>query len=357
MTPLAEILIRRLAATGPISLADYMAECLLHPVHGYYATRDPLGRAGDFITGPEISQMFGELIGLAMVQAWIDQGRPPTFALAELGPGRGTLMADLLRAAAVVPGFHAAAEVHLVEASPVLRAAQAQALPGRTPVWHDRLDSLPQMPLFLVANEFIDALPIRQFLRVEDGWRERQVTVDDGRLAFGLSAPTRYAGLAHRYDETVPGMVVEICAPGLAIATQVAERIAGFGGAALFIDYGSWRSRGDTFQAMRSHAYADPLEAPGLADLTAHVDFEALKRAMESVPGTAVQGPIPQGVFLERLGITARAQTLARNLSGADLDAHTAAHRRLTHPEEMGSLFQCLSATPAASHPFPGLDP
>ena len=358
MTPLAEILIRRIRTTGPISLADYMAECLLHPVHGYYATRDPLGRDGDFITAPEISQMFGEMIGLAMVQSWMDQGSPPAFALVELGPGRGTLMADLLRAASVVPAFRAAADLHLVEASPVLRAAQARALPGWAPVWHDRLDDLPEMPLFLVANEFFDALPIRQFLRVEGGWRERQVIVDDdGRLAFALSAPARYEALARRHDETVPGMVVETCAPGQAIAAEVAARIAAFGGAALFIDYGNWRSRGDTFQAMRHHGFADPLAEPGLADLTAHVDFEALRLAMETVPGVAVWGPVSQGVFLERLGITQRAATLARNLGGAELDLHVAAHRRLTHPDEMGSLFQCLSATPAASLPFPGLEP
>lgn len=357
MTPLAEILARRIEATGPITLADYMTECLLHPRFGYYATRDPLGRSGDFVTAPEISQMFGEVIGLGFAQAWLDQGRPAPFLLAELGPGRGTLMADLLRAAAVVPGFRAAAALHLVEASPVLRRAQAEVLGDANPVWHDRLDTLPDLPLFLIANEFLDALPIRQFQRASEGWCERQVGVAGGALVFGLAVATHYAALADRLDDTGPGMVVETCAPATAVAEAVAGRIATRGGAALFVDYGNWRSRGDTFQAMQAHGYVDPLEAPGCADLTAHVDFEAISRAVDRVPGATASGMTPQGVVLERLGITARAQALARNLTGAALESHLAAHRRLTHRDEMGSLFQCLSVTPSISLPFPGLDP
>ncbi|MCB2104438.1 MAG: SAM-dependent methyltransferase, partial [Rhodobacteraceae bacterium] len=174
MTPLARILTARIAADGPMSLADYMAECLLHPRHGYYATRDPLGVAGDFTTAPEISQMFGELLGLCLAQAWIDQARPARFVLAEIGPGRGTLMADILRAIRAVPAMADAADVHLIEASPALRARQRQTL-GDGVTWHDHIATLPDAPLFLVANEFFDALPIRQFTRHGAGWRERQI--------------------------------------------------------------------------------------------------------------------------------------------------------------------------------------
>jgi SAM-dependent MidA family methyltransferase len=357
MTPLGEILIRRIAATGPISVAEYMAECLMHPVHGYYMTRDPLGRDGDFITAPEISQMFGELIGLAMAQCWAEQGRPSCFVLAELGPGRGTLMADLLRAASIVPGFTDAASLHLVEGSPVLRAAQARTLAGASPCWHGAVDTLPDGPLFLVANEFFDALPIRQFQRDPGGWRERQVAVADGKLVLGLAMAAAYDALSHRLADTAPGEIVETCTPGATVATLIAERIARRGGAALIIDYGGWGSRGDTFQATSAHGFVDPLAAPGTADLTAHVDFEALARSASRVPGTFSGAMTGQGTFLERLGITARAEAIARRLSGAALDAHVAAHRRLTHPEEMGSLFQCLSVTPSSAPPFPGLGP
>ncbi len=353
MTALRQILLRRIAATGPITIADYMADCLLHPEHGYYATRDPFGTAGDFTTAPEISQMFGELVGLCLAQAWLDQGAPAVFTLAELGPGRGTLMADALRAARAVPGFHDAARVHLVEASPVLRARQRQAL-AETPVtWCDSAADLPDAPLLLVANEFFDALPIRQFVRDPAGWRERQVAARDGALLLGLSAPAPIAALDHRLADTRPGEVVETCAPAGPIMQQVAERIARHGGAALVIDYGGWRSRGDTLQALRGHAPEDILAHPGEADLTAHVDFEALAGAATGIAHTAMT---PQGVFLERLGITGRAQTLARGLAGPALDSHVAAHRRLTHPDEMGSLFQVVGFHPNSTPPPPGLE-
>ena len=189
MTALADLLKRRIAATGPITIADYMSDCLMHPRHGYYSTRDPFGAGGDFTTAPEISQMFGELVGLALAQCWRDQGAPRPFVLAELGPGRGTCMADMLRAAAAaVPGFAGAAQVHLVETSPVLREAQRATLRGHAVTWHDNALALPEAPLFLVANEFFDALPIRQFARDADGWRERMVALDGDRLNLGLSA-------------------------------------------------------------------------------------------------------------------------------------------------------------------------
>jgi SAM-dependent MidA family methyltransferase len=354
MTPLARLLSARIAADGPIRLSDYMAECLLHPEHGYYTTRDPLGRAGDFTTAPEISQMFGELLGLCLAQSWLDQGAPAPFVLAELGPGRGTLMADAWRATRGVPGFHAAARLHLVEASPTLRAAQAAALEGASPVWLDSAADLPDGPLWLVANEFFDALPIRQFRRDPGGWREVVVGFEGGRLAPGLSPPAPLALLAHRLADTAPGAVVEICPAAAPVMAAIAGRISRHGGAAVIVDYGGWRSRGDTFQAVAGHAFADPFAAPGQADLTAHVDFEALALA---VPGLARSQLTPQGVLLARLGIDARAARLAATLGGAALERHLAAHRRLTDPAEMGSLFRALAVVRPGSPLPPGFEP
>jgi NADH dehydrogenase [ubiquinone] 1 alpha subcomplex assembly factor 7 len=356
MTPLAEILAARIAATGPMTIADYMAECLLHPCHGYYSTRDPFGVAGDFTTAPEISQMFGELIGLFLAQCWLDQGRPAPFLLAEIGPGRGTLMADALRAIARVPGMRDAAAVHLVEASPALRARQAETLGAAGVIWHERAEDLPEGPLFLVANEFFDALPIRQFLRTGRGWRERQVGLIDDRIAPGFGPATGYGFLADRASDTADGEIVEICPALPAIAGDIARRIGAEGGVALALDYGGWHSRGDTLQALRAHQPDNPFAAPGEADLTAHVDFEALSHAFTR-PGTASTAMTAQGPFLERLGIAARAEALARNLSGTALQSHLAAHRRLTDPREMGQLFKAIACFPAGAPPPPGLDP
>lgn len=353
MTPLHDLLARQIAATGPMPLSDYMAACLSHPRHGYYSTRDPLGIAGDFTTAPEISQMFGELLGICLAQSWLDQGAPAPFTLAELGPGRGTLMADLLRATTRVPGFHDALDLHLVETSPVLRQAQATTLPDVTPTWHDRIDTLPDAPLFLIANEFFDALPIRQFQRDGAGWRERVVGLTDGKLAIGLADPAPQAALSHRLKDTEDGQIVETCAPARAICGLLGGRIAARGGAALIVDYGDWRSQGDTFQALRGHAPADPFAAPGQADLTAHVDFEVLAGAAAPATHTLLT---PQGLFLERLGITQRAKALARGQTGAALEAHIAAHRRLTHPTEMGSLFKTIAIVPQGAPPPPGLE-
>ncbi len=350
MTPLARALVRRIAASGPITVADFMAEALGHPDHGYYITRDPLGAAGDFTTAPEISQMFGELIGLALAQGWVDQGAPGRIVLAELGPGRGTLMADALRATRAVPGFHAALSVHFVETSPTLRAAQARAVPGA--IWHDSIATLPEAPLYLVANEFLDALPIRQFIRDGGGWRERMVVTRDGALAFALGPAGAVPLLAGR--AAADGTCVEYCPALPGILAEAGRRIARHGGAALFIDYGDWAGSGDTLQAVSRHVFADPLAAPGTADLTAHVDFAAVAAAAAPARASSMT---TQGVFLERLGITARAQALARGLTGAQLDAHVGAHRRLTHPDQMGHLFKVIGLTPPAAPPLPGLDP
>jgi len=345
------LLLARIAQDGPLSVADYMTECLLNPTLGYYATRDPLGVAGDFITAPEISQMFGELVGLALAQAWIDQGRPTVFTLAEAGPGRGTLMADILRATRAVPGFADAARVTLIEASPVLQDIQRETLKDHAPVWVGSVDALPDAPLFFVANEFFDALPVRQFVRDGQFWRERCIGAQGNTLHFGLSAPALRPDLDHRLEDTKDGDLVEVCPAGQGIATNVGARIEAYGGAALIIDYGDWRSQGDTLQAVRSHAYADPLDNPGLADLTAHVDFEALCLAAPCAHSRVT----PQGVFLERLGISARAEALSNSGQTARTDV-LAAHHRLTHPTEMGNLFKILGLYPTKGTPPPGLE-
>ncbi|MFN4155448.1 MAG: class I SAM-dependent methyltransferase [Paracoccaceae bacterium] len=349
MTEMGRIIAARIAATGPITLAEYMAECLLHPDHGYYTTRPPFGAAGDFTTAPEISQMFGELMGLSLAQSWLDQGAPSPFTLGELGPGRGTLMADVLRATRAVPGFHAGAQVVLLEASPALRAQQQARLAPHAISHADQIDALPEQPLFLLANEFFDALPIHQFQFDGAQWRERLVGLQDGQLGFGLSDPIHRSLDAPAFQDPVPGRVVEACPAARPYAETIRDRIRAHGGAALIVDYGGWRSTGDTFQAMRAHGFADPLAEPGLADLTAHVDFEALA-LMCALPHAYTK----QGLFLSRLGIDARAARLAQSLTGDRLQSHLAAHRRLTHPQEMGSLFKVLGLHRPGTPPPPG---
>lgn len=260
-------------------------------------------------------------------------------------------MADMLRASRRVPGFGDAAQVVLVEAAPRMLAAQRETLGTSDVRWVDTVEDLPDQPLFLVANEFFDALPIRQFVRDGTRWRERQIGVEGDGMAFGLGSAAPQPALAHRLEDTAEGDLVEY-APALAPITDViGARIAAHGGAALIVDYGDWRSLGDTLQALQGHAPVDPLADPGGADLTAHVDFEALAQAAPCAHTRVT----PQGIFLERLGITQRAQTLAKSMAGKTLESHVAAHRRLTHPDEMGNLFKVLGLYPTAAPPPPGL--
>lgn len=345
MTPLARIIAARIAAQGPMRLDDYMRLCLMHPDHGYYSTRDPFGAGGDFTTAPEISQMFGELVGLAIAQAWLDQGAPTRFTLAELGPGRGTLMADALRATRKVPGFAAAARVALVETSPHLREVQRKRLGDIAHL--SSAAELPEAPLFLIANEFFDALPIRQFQRTPDGWAERMVTLDGaGALALALDLPRPSS------DEVPEGEIRESCAEGAAIMACVADRIVRYGGAAIVIDYGTWEGRGDSLQALRRHAPDGILAHPGEADLTAHVDFAPLAAAAIRA-GAAASAPEPQGAWLRALGIEARA---ARLTAAGDSGAAEALDR-LTAPGRMGHLFKAMAIWPRHAPPPPGFRP
>jgi NADH dehydrogenase [ubiquinone] 1 alpha subcomplex assembly factor 7 len=351
VTELAALVRARVAETGPMRLDTFMALALGHPTHGYYATRDPLGAGGDFITAPEISQMFGELVGLWLVQAWLDQGRPAPFVLAEFGPGRGTLMRDALRAAGSVPDFLAAARLWLVETSAPLCARQRETLAAHDPRWASRPAELPPGPLFAVANEFLDALPIRQVRRTDAAWSERSVDLAGDDLVLAWGPPRPDAELDRRFPDLADGGVAEVGEAGEAMAAGLGARVAGAGGAALLVDYGAWDGVGDTLQAVRNHRPVDPLDAPGTADLTAHVRFRDIAAAGR--PAKA-WGTVGQGTFLERLGITPRAQALVRGKSAADTETIVAAHRRLTHPDEMGNLFQVLAFLPGGAPAPPG---
>lgn len=356
MGALREEIVRLIASEGPLSVERYMGLCLGHPRHGYYITRDPLGAGGDFTTAPEISQIFGELIGLWAAQVWMMMGMPPRLALIELGPGRGTLMADALRAARVVPAFRAAVSVHLVETSPVLRESQRHALAAAgVPVgWHDRLDDVPGGPAILIANEFFDALPIRQYVRGERGWHERLVGLgEEGDLVFGLAASPEPALKAL----ASPGAVLETCPAGIAVAGEIGRRLGRFGGAALIIDYGHARTAaGETLQAVGRHAFVDPLAEPGAVDLTAHVDFEALARSAVAV-GASAHGPAGQGPFLLSLGAAERAAVLKRKADEAGRAAMDAALARLTGTGAgaMGELFKVIGLSHPALAELPGL--
>ncbi len=363
MTPLGAILGDRIRRDGPVPLEAFMALSLGHPEHGYYRARAPFGPAGDFTTTPEISQIFGELIGLWLAQVWRDQGGPRPARLIELGPGRGALMADAARAAArAAPDFLEAAELILVETSPALRAAQAERLSGRAARWVDALgDALGDGgAVFLVANEFFDALPIRQHRFVDGAWREVLVGCDGARFVYTLGPPDPAIDAERRLPAPREGAVLETCPAGRADAARLGAALAAAdAGAALIVDYGyAWsdlRAAGgrDTFQAVRDHRPADPLEAPGAADLTAHVDFEALARAAGAPTRLRASGPVGQGAFLRALGAEARLAHLAQaNPDRAETLA--AGLHRLTHPAEMGRLFQALALTPHAAPPPPG---
>ena len=360
--PLAAEIRRRIAATGPMPVSEYMELCLSHPAYGYYMTRDPLGRAGDFITAPEISQIFGELLGLWAAEVWRLMGQPSAVSLIELGPGRGTLMLDALRAAKAVPEFRNALTAHLVETSPALRQRQRETLSSlnATAQWHDQLADVPEAPSIILANEFFDALPVNQVVRQSSGWHERIVDVDArGRLAFGVAAePLRL------FEQTLP-LAVRAASLGTIyewrsdhMVLEMSRRIVHAGGAALVIDYGHTQSAdGETLQAVRDHAYSDPLAAPGLADLTAHVDFEALAFSADCI-GARTHGPVEQGIFLRRLGIDTRATALKAVAPQAVASQIDLAVDRLTGGGKtgMGTLFKVMGLSDRGLERLPGFD-
>ncbi|TXH37361.1 MAG: class I SAM-dependent methyltransferase [Rhodospirillaceae bacterium] len=344
---------QQITAQGAVTVAEFMRLALAARHLGYYASRDPLGRQGDFITAPEISQMFGEMIGLWCVDTWHRLGRPNPFRLIELGPGRGTLMADALRAARLAPDFLAALDLHLVEISEPLIAAQGQALGAHHPRWHETLDTIPAGPFMLIANEFFDALPVHQFEMTTAGWRERGVTLREGPawdqdVAFSwtlLPPGPQLALLRPAHQPAKPGDLAEVSPASIAVCDQIARRCRADGGAALMIDYGPAESGlGDSLQALRRHRYHDPLQDVGAADLTAHVDFAALMDTSR-LAGCACFGPVTQGAFLRALGIEMRAARLSRGQlpqgQKDDVASEVAsALHRLIDPAEMGTLFK-----------------
>ena len=366
MTPLETTIRDIIAREGPIPISRYMELCLSDPTHGYYMTRDPLGVAGDFITAPEISQMFGELIGLWAAAVWQTYPARAELHLIELGPGRGTLMADMLRVARIVPGFADALRVHLVETSPALRRQQQAVLAAfDVPItWHDGVDDLPWAPFVVIANEFFDALPIEQAVKVPGGWRRRCIGIDGDHLAFTLDPEIIWCDeekLPPPLRAAAPGAVLEWRSE--AIPRHLARRASAFG-TVLVIDYGYAGSAiGDTLQAVANHRFVDPLDRPGEADLTAHVDFSALRRAATSEGAASenavVYGPLTQGAFLRRLGIEERARKLkagGRAEQAATIDAALA---RLTEggPTGMGELFKVMAIAHPAIPPPPGFEP
>lgn len=343
-----------IATEGPMPLDRFMAICLTDPRDGYYTTRLPLGLDGDFITAPEVSQMFGELIGLWLAEEWIGLGRPDPFVLAEFGPGRGTLMADALRATRGIAGFHAAARLWLVEVSPRLKEMQRQALQtfGLDIGWAGTPAGLPDGPLLGVGNEFFDALPIRQFEFDGKAFRERAIGLDaNGELVFGLG-PVPH-DLALNGARPAAGDIVELCLAALDVMAGLATRIAGQGGGFLVLDYGYARPGfGDTFQAVARHRPVDPLALPGEADLTAHVDFSTLAACARTC-GATVHGPVTQGEFLLGLGLVERAGRLGAGKDRKSQDAIVAAVERLAGEKEMGRLFKVMAVTGAIG----GIDP
>ncbi|MGN6517395.1 MAG: class I SAM-dependent methyltransferase [Rhizomicrobium sp.] len=350
MNVLGQRIARLIEAQGPVSVAQFMTLALHDPQAGYYATRDPFGAGGDFVTAPEISQMFGEMLGIWVVQCWHDAGRPEA-RLVELGPGRGTLMSDALRAIAkLVPGFLSKVEIVLVEMSPALRTIQKNALEaaGANIRWVAQLDgTIRDKPLFLLANEFFDALPIRQFVKTERGWCERMVIAKGDGLAFALSPEPVPPGTIPANRASAPiGAFYETSPASAALVEQISEIIAGKGGGALIVDYGYGAEAGfgETLQAVAAHKYASVLAAPGDADLSAHVDFAALADAARAA-GAAAFGPVAQGDLLQVLGIVQRAATLAKGQlgTGSEIDKQL---ERLVKPEQMGSLFKALAIVP-----------
>lgn len=343
---LADLIAAEIRAGGPMDVGRYMALCLGHPEYGYYMTRDPLGVAGDFTTAPEISQMFGEMIGGWLADAWDRAGHPSPFVLLECGPGRGTLMADALRAVRGVPGFVEAAQLHLLETSPVLRESQARALAEYDPVWHDGLDTVPgDVPLFVVANEFLDALPVRQLVRRGDGWAERCVALENDSLRFvEMEANSDVCGyIAPELFVPEEGAVVEVAPERERFLGCLYKTLLQQGGVALFCDYGyGCPGYGDTVQAVRGHGYASVLEAPGEADLTAHVNFSDVSRlALEA--GLTVHGSTGQGDFLRRLGIDIRVRRLMERATEAQSAEIETALERLCGDRQMGRLFKVMA--------------
>ena len=357
-TPLEKRLINTITNDGPISIEQYMNACLANPEYGYYMGKDPFGRGGDFITAPEISQMFGEAIGVWFATAWQMMGKPETVNLIELGPGRGTLMADIIRASAVLPEFAKAVSIHLVDISPALRQIQGQTFKN-TPVdisWHQRFEQVPAGPSLIIANEFFDALPIRQYVLAADGWHERLVGVTDGKLAYTYGSEVLpQSEIPTWAKDAQQGDFIELSPQRDAVAKQIGSFIAKNGGAGLFIDYGHVKSApGDTFQGVYKHKFIDCLFRPGKIDLTSHVDFEQLANSFEA-GGAKAHNLRTQGQFLIAMGLREREAILKKKAPARTRINLGKQADRLVNEKQMGVLFKVLAVTDKSlgtPHPF-----
>lgn len=332
---------------GPLSVARFMSEALGHPQYGYYRKQDPLGRQGDFITAPEISQMFGELVGIWCASEWQRMGNPDNIALVELGPGRGTLMQDLLRGTRHIKGFHESLSVYMVETSPVLTAIQQNNLAAYNNIfWYEHFNAVPDVPLLLVANEFFDALPVHQYSKTDKGWCEQMVSLDQNEhLAFSLSPNLASAAIDTRHGDAPQGAVLEICPAGLSLFSEICQHIYTHGGAALVADYGYCEyGYKDTLQAVKNHHFHPLLEDVGDADLTAHVDFTALT-AVAKKAGLRLYPPATQRDFLLAMGIEQRTSQLMQKASDAQKKQILSACERLICETQMGTLFKVLAVT------------
>ena len=353
MSDLLEIIKKEISGAGPITVSRYMELALAHPQFGYYMKQDPFGQDGDFITAPEISQMFGELIGIWAAVVWQGMGSPKKINLVELGPGRGTLMADCTRAAAALEEFEEAVRIYLVETSPALREIQKKTLLSpdmRMPAWRDNFDDVDEGPLIIIANEFFDALPIDQYEKSDSAWHARTIDWDSNAGAFKYTLGKKLddeSPIPSDLRIAPPGAIFEHCPVGEKIMRSIATRIKKFGGAALIIDYGHIeRGIGDTLQALKNHSYFDPLLSPGEADITAHVDFSLLAHVAEDV-GVNIFGPVPQGAFLSRLGLRQRADSLMLGAAKEQIEEIEGAHARLVGAEQMGTLFKVIAISSA----------
>jgi len=351
MSALEDIIKQQIRLNGPMNMAEYMGLCLGHPEHGYYMRRNPLGQEGDFTTAPEISQMFGELIGAWLADSWMQLGSPDKFILLECGPGRGTLMADALRATKAVKGFHEAMQLHMLEMSPTLKASQQAALEGYDATWHMTLESVPtDSPLLVLGNEFLDALPVRQIVLRDTGWAEKVINIDinDTLRLYEIEAD-------EGVKQLIPPMLIppqlgdhlEVSLQQKCTIGEIINIVLKQGGISLFIDYGFTHSvSGDTLQAVKNHSYCGVLDSPGEVDITAHVNFAEISRfSMEN--NVTVHGPVSQGDFLNRLGMKVRAQNLTQGATAEQAKDIALAVTRLTGKDtkagEMGELFKVIA--------------
>ncbi len=359
---LADIIAQKIKQHGPMNVAEYMSLALSDPHLGYYMRKDPLGAEGDFTTAPEISQIFGELLGAWIAQQWMHL-KMPEAALIEFGPGRGTLMNDALRATKHIAGFHSSVTLHLVETSPVLKHKQWNTLAKAHPhiEWHETIDALPDdKPWLVIANEFFDALPIRQFIYRDKAWHERAIKMTDGEFSFtdadawNWKDDPEYKTWLDSLFPVAPAKdsIIEYCKPALDIMHRIAAHIAKKGGAMIIADYGyAGGTNGDTLQAVKNHKYHPPLKDAGEADLTAHVDFSALANAATNA-GAVVYGPFQQGRVLGRLGAIPRATRLCEGLTQEGQASIMSGLKRLLTPDEMGELFKMMCVVPS-DHPLP----